>query len=151
MTISPAFEYLIGGDGKKVPIWEDARFTTPPERVFQAAARNGQIPSVHQIGTEPGKIYYSEPNKDVSFPGTVAAYLIRHVCPERLEEMNGGRYPNGPKEWILVYRRLHGWEDDKPRGFAPRRVPTSIDPCRSKTQRRAEEMTSSGGPLTPLT
>ena len=55
VTVDRAFEYLIGRDGKKVPIWEDLRFTTPPERVFQAAARNGLIPSVYQVGTEPGK------------------------------------------------------------------------------------------------
>ena len=68
MTVNPSFEYLRGGDGKNVPIWEDARYLKRPEKVFQAAAQNGQIPSVYQIGTEPGQIYYSSPNKDVTFP-----------------------------------------------------------------------------------
>ena len=118
-----------------MPIWEDARFSTRPDKVFQAAARNGQIPSVYEIGTEPGRIYYSEANKDVTFPDTVAAYLRRHVCYKHLTQLNGGRYPNGPKEWVLVYRRLHGWEDDRPRGFAPRRGPSSINPWQSRAPR----------------
>ena len=109
VTISPAFEYLIGGDGKNVPIWEDLRFTRRPDKVFEAAARNSLIPSVYEIGTEPGRIYYSKANKEVSFPDTVAAYLRRHVCPEHLKKLMGGRYPNGPKEWMIVYWRLHRW------------------------------------------
>ena len=151
VTVSPSFEYLIGGDGKRVPIWEDERFVRPPpDRVLQAAARNGLIPSVYLIGT-PEQPYYSEANRDVSFPDTVAAYLRRHVCPKHLKQLMGGRYPNGPKEWVSAYRRLHGWEDDKPRGFAPRRVPASSDPCRSRTQRRDEGATSSGGYPAPPT
>ena len=91
VTVNPSFEYLIGGDGKRVPIWEDERFTRRPEKVFDAAARSGLIPSVYQIGTSK-RLYYSEANKEVSFPDTVAAYLRRHVCPKNLEKLIGGRY-----------------------------------------------------------
>ena len=106
-----------------MPIWEDAWFTTRPDKVFQAAAQNGQIPSVYEIGTEPGRIYYSDVNRDVTFPDTVAAYLRRHVCSKHLKKLMGGRYPNGPKEWMMAYRRRTGR-----RMTSPAALPLAVSP-----------------------
>ena len=96
VTVNPSFEYLIGGDGKRVPIWEDERFIRRPKKVFQVAARNGQIPSVYQIGT-PERPYYSSPNKDVSFPDAVGGLPWSARVPQAPQEADGRTLPQRPQ------------------------------------------------------
>ena len=140
VKVPPGYEFLLGGDGKAVHMSEDLRLSTPPsDRLLRAEAREGLIPSVYLIGS-PERPYYSEPNRDVRFPDAVAHYLKRHVCPEHLRKLLG-RYPNGHRDWITVYRMLHGWEEGKTR--QPFRAIPRADPWRSRTFRRDEESSSS--------